>query len=124
MKNWIHRLAVSTAAALAVVLALALGATPASASFTCASNSACIWSGANGTGSKVTLGPGSDFSCHTLGLLNHQDVSYYINTSGHNLGAFSDAFCQTPVGSWYAQNAWTLATTDVAYRNVGSWYWF
>lgn len=133
MKNWIRRAMLT----LAVVLSLVGGsAVAANASLAdCPAGQACIWSGANGTGTRWTItysGSGGAFVCNILGTAWHQDASWSVQFgSGHGLAVFVGTNgCQTGIlGSWGPNRMGNLSPTLDAppsgtYKNVGAYYIF
>lgn len=124
MTKFKQRLLIGLAAMVAIALGASIGATPASAAYSdCPAGTACIWSGANGTGTKWVFsysGLGGQFTCNLLGSAWKQDVSYKVDFGGgHGLAVYGPGEPGCNIG---ILGAWSAGTSGTLTPGYGSAY--
>jgi hypothetical protein len=93
------------------VVNVVINASPASATFSCAKNYICLYTGNSGTGFVQPVS-GSSYSCYSFARTWNDHVKSIHNNTGHQYTVFSDGNCH--------------GATDVVYANSSgnmNWYW-
>jgi Peptidase inhibitor family I36 len=95
MQRWVRRSWSVLAAAALLALGAAATAGAAGAAASCPIGGACLYSGANETGTQVQLGGG--FACHSAASLGLPAVRSAVNNAvERTILLYVDASCRTP----------------------------